>query len=67
MNSGMIAKMEKAHRYHEERDRFQAGFTANAASSPVTQIVGTPPELIEPCEIIAVAEGWEGFEATPRF
>ena len=22
MNSGMIAKMEKAHRYHEERDRF---------------------------------------------
>lgn len=51
----------------EERDRFQAGFTANAASSPVTQIVGTPPELIEPCEIIAVAEGWEGFEATPRF
>ena len=22
MNSGMIAKMEKAHRYNEERDRF---------------------------------------------
>ncbi|GAA4130400.1 hypothetical protein GCM10022215_43980 [Nocardioides fonticola] len=51
----------------EARADFQASFTAAAATSPVSVIVGAPPILIEPCEIIAVAEGWDGFEAKPRY
>jgi len=47
------------------REAFQEEFTASAAESPGSQIVGSPPVLIEPCEIIAVAEGAAGFRATP--
>jgi hypothetical protein len=50
----------------EDRDTFQEEFTASAAESPGSQIVKAPPELIEPCEIVAVAEGGAGFLATPR-
>ena len=51
----------------EERVEFQATFTESAALSPGSQIIGSPPVLIEPCEIVAVAEGWEGFRAAPRY
>lgn len=51
----------------EARAEFQSSFTATAATSPVSVIVGAPPELIEPCEIIAVAEGWDGFTAVARY
>jgi hypothetical protein len=44
-----------------DRESFQATFTANAAESPVSQIVGSAPTLIEPCEILAIAEGAAGF------
>ena len=47
------------------RDAFQEEFTASAAESPGSQIVGSPPVLIEPCEIVAVAEGASGFLAAP--
>ena len=50
----------------EARAAFQETFTAGAAESPVSQVVGSPPILIEPCDIVAIAEGWEGFVATPR-
>ncbi len=50
----------------EARVEFQEAFTAVAAESPVSVLVGTPPILIEPCDIVAIAEGWEGFAATPR-
>ena len=50
----------------EVRAEFQTTFTAGAAESPVSQIVGSEPFLIEPCDIVAVAEGWEGFTAFPR-
>ncbi|MGD9961053.1 hypothetical protein [Nocardioides sp.] len=50
----------------EARAEFQATFSAGAADAPGSQIVGAPPILIEPCDIVAVAEGWDGFEATPR-
>lgn len=50
----------------EARTSFQETFTAGAAESPVSQIVGSAPILIEPCEIVAIAEGWDGFAATPR-
>ena len=47
------------------REAFQTTFTATAAESPGSQLVGSSPILIEPCEVVAVAEGAEGFEASP--
>ncbi len=48
------------------RAAFQETFTAGAAESPGSQIIGSPPVLIEPCSIVAVAEGASGFVAAPR-
>jgi hypothetical protein len=50
----------------EARAAFQEEFTAGAADAPGSRMVGAPPVLIEPWDVVAVAEGWEGFEATPR-
>lgn len=50
-----------------ERDAFQTEFTGVAAESPGSQIVGSPPVLIEPCEVVAVAEGEAGFLAASRY
>jgi hypothetical protein len=50
----------------EVRAEFQATFTAGAHESPVSNIVGAGPILIEACDIVAIAEGWEGFTAAPR-
>lgn len=50
----------------EARQEFQRTFAEGAADSPGSQIVGSAPVLIEECEIVAVAEGWEGFSAGPR-
>ena len=47
----------------EAREEFQRTFTAGAADSPGSQIIGSPPVLIEACDIVAIAEGWEGFQA----
>jgi hypothetical protein len=49
------------------RDAFQKSFTAIAAESPGSQMIGSPPILIEPCTIVAVAEGGSGFAAHPRY
>lgn len=51
----------------EARDAFEAGFRGFAADSPGSQIIGTAPVLIEPCEVVAVAEGAAGFVAAPRY
>ena len=51
----------------EARALFQTTFAGAAAESPGSQIIGSAPILIEECEIVAVAEGWEGFRAAPRF
>jgi hypothetical protein len=51
----------------EARDAFQADFTATAAESPGSQIIGSPPVLIEPCDVVAVAEGAAGFLAAPTY
>ena len=48
------------------RAEFQATFTETAAESPGSQIIGSAPVLIEACDIVAVAEGWDGFAAAPR-
>ncbi|MCW2785827.1 MAG: hypothetical protein JWP74_2344 [Marmoricola sp.] len=49
------------------REAFQATFTAAAAGSPGSQIVGAPPILIEECTIVAVAEGLSGFTPAARY
>jgi hypothetical protein len=51
----------------DARDAFQTSFTATAAESPGSQLVGSAPILIEPCTIVAVAEGGSGFAALPRY
>jgi hypothetical protein len=49
------------------RDAFQQQFTATAAESPGSRIVGSSPVLIEPCDVVAVAEGAAGFLAAPSY
>jgi hypothetical protein len=51
----------------EARAAFQERFTAGAADSPGSKIIGSAPVLVEECDVVAVAEGWEGFEAAPRY
>ena len=46
-----------------ERDAFASSFSATAAESPGSQIIGTPPVDIEPFEVVAIAEGAVGFAA----
>ncbi len=48
------------------RVAFQEKFTAVAAESPGSQIIGSAPVLIEPCDVVAIAEGAAGFVAAPR-
>ena len=50
----------------EDRAAFQRAFTDGAAESPGSRIIGSPPVLIEECDIVAVAEGGDGFAALPR-
>jgi hypothetical protein len=50
-----------------ERDVFQREFTEVAAESPGSQIIGSAPILIEPCVVVAVAEGASGFLAAPAY
>ena len=47
------------------RAAFQETFTAGAAEAPGSQLVGSAPVLIEACDVVAVAEGAEGFLAAP--
>lgn len=49
------------------RSVFQESFTATAAESPGSRIVGSPPVLIEACEVVAVAEGGDSFRSTPAW
>ncbi len=50
----------------EARVQFQESFTAVAATAPGSMIIGSAPVLIEPCDIVAVAQGGDGFAAAPR-
>ena len=49
------------------RSSFQSRFEETAADSPGSQIIGSAPVLIEPCEVVAVAEGAERFLASPSY
>ncbi len=37
------------------------------AEAPGSTIIGTAPILIEECEIVAIAEGREGFQSAARY
>ena len=50
----------------EARAEFERTFTEGADTSPGSQIIGSSPILIEACDIVAIAEGWDGFAAAPR-
>ena len=47
----------------QARDDFLASFSETAATSPGSRIIGSAPELMEPFEVVAVAEGGDGFAA----
>ncbi|UYM06172.1 hypothetical protein [Solicola gregarius] len=49
------------------RAAFQASFTASAADSPGSAIVGESPIAIEECTIVAVAEGGDGFAPSAAY
>lgn len=49
------------------RQQFQDEFTAVAAESPGSQLVGSAPVLIEACDVVAVAQGAAGFLAAPAY
>ncbi len=49
----------------QARDEFATTFRAGMLTASGTQIIGWPPMLVEPCEIVAVAEGPDGFLAGP--
>ena len=51
----------------EARAEFQETFTAGALDAPGSKLIGSAPVLIEACDVVAVAEGWDGFEARPRY
>ncbi len=51
----------------EARVAFQETFTAGAAEAPGSKIIGSAPILIEASEVVAVAEGWDGFEPSARY
>ena len=51
----------------DARADFQKAFTETAGDSPGSRLVGSAPILIEACDIVAVAEGWDGFLAAPRY
>jgi len=45
----------------QAREEFEQTFTVGAGESPGSQIIGSSPILIEACDIVAVAEGRDGF------
>lgn len=49
-----------------ERAEFQARFVTGAADAPGSRLIGSPPVLVEECEIVAVAEGAAGFRPFSR-
>jgi len=50
-----------------EREAFQTRFTHDADTAPGSAIIGSPPILIEPCEVVAIAEGGAGFTSSAGY
>ena len=47
------------------RDDFAKEFAERAAASPGSEIIGSAPVLVERFEVVAIAEGPEGFRRGP--
>jgi hypothetical protein len=50
----------------DARAAFQASFEQTAAESPGSQIIGSAPVQVEPCDVVAIAEGAAGFSPAAR-
>ena len=63
------AWFEGCYVFATERARadFQEKFVAGAADAPGSKLIGSAPILVEECAVVAVAEGWDGFVAAPRY
>ncbi|MGZ5398933.1 MAG: hypothetical protein ACXWDL_05155 [Nocardioides sp.] len=51
----------------EDRSEFQRAFSQGASDAPGSRIIGSAPILIEECEVVAIAEGREGFQSAARY
>lgn len=51
----------------EARADFQAAFEPNAATSRGSELIGVPPAVIEPFEVVSVVRGPAGFRSSPAF
>ena len=51
----------------QARADFQDAFTPGAADAPGSMIIGSAPILIEASDVVAIAEGWDGFEPSSRY
>lgn len=49
----------------QARDSFATAFAATGDDNPGSQIIGSAPLLIEPFEVVAIAEGGARFAAGP--
>ncbi len=49
------------------RAAFQERFTAGAPEVPPSKMIGSVPDLIEECEVVAVAVGPEGIVSAPSY
>ena len=49
------------------REVFERDFRGRAEEAPGSRIVGAPPVLVEPCVVVAVAEGAAGFRAAASY
>jgi hypothetical protein len=49
------------------RAQFQDDFEQKADQTPISQLVGAGPVLVEPHEVLAIAEGWDGFVSEPDY
>lgn len=50
-----------------DREAFETAFRTIAETAPGTRLIGSAPVLIEPCHVVAVAEGGEGFAAAADY
>lgn len=51
----------------EARSSFQSDFEASAHEAAGTLIIGSPPLVVEPHEVVAVVRGPSGFRSSARF
>ena len=49
----------------EAREQFQTTFTAGADQAPISVMTGAAPTSIEAYDVVAVAEGADGFTPSP--